>query len=175
MRFWYLYSNPSLSLHFLYPGIYISHEFSGTTPPSDCLHPTYWRVIFNLSTPAKNKIKVTNFGIHICKLTKAMQKSLFWKITATPPHEIPVVKPLKPVGLFLAAIICCLDVRAEIPAHFRSRYLLIWKISKGAKYGTHLAYKNTLYSEVHFLEKYQHFRNSIRPNKKCSNNETFAA
>ena len=38
----------------LYRGIScISHEFSGTTPPSDCLLPTYWKVIFNLSTPAK--------------------------------------------------------------------------------------------------------------------------
>ena len=73
----HIYSNPSLSRHLLYYGICISHESSGTTPPRDCLHPTYWRLIFNLSTPAKNKIKVANFGIHICKLTITMQKSLF--------------------------------------------------------------------------------------------------
>ena len=71
-----LYSNPSLSRHLLYRGICRSHEFSGTAPPSNCLHPTYWKVVFNFSFPAKNQ-NVTNFGIHICKLTITMQKSIF--------------------------------------------------------------------------------------------------
>ena len=53
-----VYSNPSLSGRLLYPGICISHEVSGTTPPSDCLHSIYLKAIVKLSTPA-NKIKMS--------------------------------------------------------------------------------------------------------------------
>ena len=58
-----IYSNPSLSQHLLYCGICISHECSGTTPPSDCLHSTCLRVIFKLSTLAKKKLKCHEFWL----------------------------------------------------------------------------------------------------------------